>query len=109
MIRFVGGQPQVILIDFGLSKLIGPPMRQQVQPAFEGNIVFCSRNQMKFIKTSGTDDIESLFFLLCFMLNQCKVPIPGFDEIADSKTLSLKDQYLQIRKLKEAYSLHYMS
>jgi hypothetical protein len=43
--------------------------------SFEGNIMFSSLNQMNFEQPTRKDDLDSLCYLLLYLLNDSKFPI----------------------------------
>jgi hypothetical protein len=67
-----GSAPSLSLIDFGLaSKFI--KAKQHVAPSssdfFRGNILFASQAALHCRAQSRKDDIESLFYLVAFIMN----------------------------------------
>lgn len=69
---------KIYLIDFGLSaKYIdekGQHVQKQYISNFSGNFFFASLNSVRGFNKSRRDDIESLFYLLIYMLNQDNLP-----------------------------------
>ena len=41
---------------------------------FEGNMMFCSENQMRFYKTSRKDDLISFCYMMVTLLNGYDLP-----------------------------------
>ena len=75
MINTDGDDFQVFLIDFGFArKFVEKDKKRHVSEddavtEFGGNMIFASRRQMNFKKTSRKDDFESLFYMLIYLLN----------------------------------------
>ena len=71
------GEPNVCLIDFGLSsKLLKDDEvhnHDQLLDNFEGNLLFSSLNQMQFQRTSRRDDLTQLFYMMTYLMNENKL------------------------------------
>lgn len=106
------------LVDFGLaSEWIDSGTGRHCEPRktlnFSGNLIFSSVNQLKCNKTSRSDDLHSLAYLLLFIMN--RGTLPGLDQIFNSidqdKVADYDDPAVTVMKLKalmelkEAYSL----
>ena len=69
------GSPKVFLIDFGFAaKFIKDKSGEHIESnettdMFQGNLLFSSVTQMKFLKTSRKDDMISLFYMIAYLLN----------------------------------------
>ena len=69
------GTPKVFLIDFGFAaKFLKDKTGDHIEinegtDMFQGNLLFSSVSQMKFLKTSRRDDIMSLFYMIVYLLN----------------------------------------
>ena len=72
------------LIDFGLSKPYvdekGVHLNKMYLKKFSGNFLFASLNSCRGYNKSRRDDIESLFYVIIFLLNQNKLPWSDFDK-----------------------------
>ena len=68
----------VYLIDFGLSTPYRTPggkhVTSQTLSKFNGNLLFASNNMCVGTTNSRRSDIESAFYYLIYMLNQCRLP-----------------------------------
>ena len=79
-------------------------MEEEDVNVFNGNILFASKNQMMYYRTGRKDDLESLFFLLVYLLE--KGQLKGVD-------LSLIDEKCQntafkhVKKLKQCKKLSF--
>lgn len=68
-------EPEVYLIDFGFAaKFIEDDSKTHIDfcsqtDLFEGNLLFASLDQMKFLKTSRRDDIISVYYLIIYLIN----------------------------------------
>jgi casein kinase 1 len=69
---------KIYLIDFGLAISFVDAKNNHVKKIylqkFSGNFMFASLNSCRGFNKSRRDDIESLFYLLIFMLNQGYLP-----------------------------------
>ena len=66
--------PKVSLVDFGFAKRYHSSKKGHIGKnsdvaMFEGNMMFCSINQMNFYKTSRKDDLMSFCYLMLTLLN----------------------------------------
>ncbi len=72
------------LIDFGLTKPYvdekGVHQSKMYLKKFSGNFLFASLNSCRGYNKSRRDDIESLFYVIIFLLNQNKLPWSDFDK-----------------------------
>ena len=69
---------KIYLIDFGLSvKFVddnGKHVEKQYLQKFSGNFLFASLNSCRGFNKSRRDDIESLFYMVIYLLNQSYLP-----------------------------------
>ena len=69
------GTAKVFLIDFGFAaKYVKDKTGDHIEvndgtDMFQGNLLFSTVSQMKFLKTSRRDDIISLFYMIVYLLN----------------------------------------
>jgi serine/threonine protein kinase len=75
---------RVFLIDFGLSYKYLTPEGGHIEKVkrghFSGNFLFSSLNQCRTYTVSRRDDIESLLYMLIFMLNKYYLPWCDYQE-----------------------------
>ena len=75
---------QIYLIDFGLahqfSEKDGSHVKKEQKGKFSGNFIFASINQCRTYTCSRRDDIESMFYMLIFMLNKYYLPWCDYQE-----------------------------
>lgn len=88
------------LIDFGFAQKYRNKDKSH-QPrenidVFKGNLVFASRDQLKFKKTSRKDDLESLMYLLIYFLNDGVVL-----DISHEMAKSFDDQLTALKLIKK--------
>ena len=67
------------LIDFGFIKpFVGADgehiNKESKRDTFEGNMLFSSLNQLQFRSTSRRDDLQSLSYLMIYLLNDLSFP-----------------------------------
>lgn len=66
------------LIDFGLTQTFvdenGEHIKKCYMKNFSGNFIFSSLNSCRGFNKSRRDDIESIFYILIFMLNNQYLP-----------------------------------
>lgn len=65
------------LIDFGLAQKYtksGRHLDQSNLDYFRGNILFASENAIKLKSQSRKDDLESLFYLITFIMKDLSLP-----------------------------------
>ena len=68
-------EPMIYLVDFGFTdKYIISETQEHIEEyeqidMFQGNLLYASPGQMKFIRTSRRDDLISLFYLVIYLLN----------------------------------------
>jgi len=72
--KYASRQISVFLIDFGFAgKFIDENGKHisenETLDMFLGNLLFASPDQMNFYKTSRKDDIQSLFYMVIYLLN----------------------------------------
>lgn len=64
---------QLFLIDFGLTQSLvneqGKHIEKTYMKNFSGNFMFASLNSCRGFNKSRRDDIESIFYILIFLLN----------------------------------------
>lgn len=65
----------IYLIDFGLSTSFkdhrGNHIKKEYTEQFSGNILFASLNSCRYKTKSRRDDLESLMYILIFLLHDC--------------------------------------
>jgi len=71
------------LIDFGLAqKFVDEDGKHKVKTdlrKFSGNFLFASLNSCRGYNKSRRDDVESLFYMLIYLLNNCNLPWCEFE------------------------------
>ncbi len=74
---------RIYLIDYGLVETFlteqGTHKLKCFMKKFSGNFLFASLNSCRGFNKSRRDDIESLFYLLIYLLNDSKLPWSDFD------------------------------
>lgn len=69
---------KIYLIDFGLAVSFvdcnGNHIKKEYLQKFSGNFLFASLNSCRGYSKSRRDDVESLFYMLIFMLNKGYLP-----------------------------------
>ena len=74
----------IYLIDFGLSHSYldekGNHSVKQYLGKFSGNFIFASLNSCRGFNKSRRDDVESLFYVLVYMLNDNELPWSDFEQ-----------------------------
>ena len=94
----------VYLIDFGLSTTYleadGSHSTKTFINKFSGNIMFTSLNSCRGNTKSRRDDIQALFNLLVYLLNDNKLPWSDFGEKFKNKNYQFKDYLVERLKLK---------
>lgn len=72
----------IYLIDFGLSQRYldanGNHLEKEFMYKFSGNFLFASLNSCRGYNKSRRDDMESVFYLLIYLLNSQYVPWNDF-------------------------------
>lgn len=63
------GNIEVTLIDLGLAEKYSDRNNGKREKDFKGNILFSSLSQMNLMKTNRKDDIEALFYLCLYLMN----------------------------------------
>lgn len=89
----------VYLIDYGLGcKFIenGQHIKKVFLQKFSGNIIFASLNSCRGNSKSRRDDIQSLVYLMIYLLNKCQLPWSNFHLLFKGKNDKFKD-YLRER------------
>ena len=85
----------IYLIDFGLSSTYitpeGTHMEKKQNKFFSGNFMFSSLNAIYKSSTSRRDDIESLFYVMIYLLNEGKLPWSNFGKRLKVRSLKFKD------------------
>ena len=73
---------------------------------FQGNLLFSSVSQMKFLKTSRRDDFISLFYMIVYLLNDHKTVTEHDKEAFESNKLKpINEQFKKMKSYKKKYSL----
>lgn len=96
----------IYMIDFGLAKRFkNPETKQHLKyiegKGFTGNQRFCSNNALLGIEQSRRDDLESIGYMLIYLLRGV-LPWEGIGDISNNKrreTLILKKVYTSIEEL----------
>ena len=72
------------LIDFGLAtpylKADGSHIKQKSLNKFSGNFMFASINSIRGYNKSRRDDIQSVFFVLIYLINGSELPWSDFSQ-----------------------------
>lgn len=75
---------KLYLIDFGLVQKYldanGRHIKKEYMSKFSGNFLFASLNSCRGYNKSRRDDMEAVFYLLIYLLNQCYLPWNDFQE-----------------------------
>lgn len=75
---------KIYLIDFGLSQTYvsenGQHVAKKYMKRFSGNFIFASLNSCRGYNKSRRDDMESLLYLLIYMLNGNDLPWSNFED-----------------------------
>ena len=86
---------KIYLIDFGLTQkfvdLNGDHIEKTYIRKFSGNFLFASLNSCRGYNKSRRDDIESAFYLLIYLLNQCYLPWCDFEQRFANQQIEFKD------------------
>ncbi|CDW72341.1 tau-tubulin kinase 1 [Stylonychia lemnae] len=96
------------LIDFGLASKFTSKGKHLIQESidfFKGNILFASENAIKLKSQSRKDDLESLMYLVTFIINELSLPwienIDDGSQIADIFQFILKRRIRNFNKFNE--------
>ena len=85
----------VYLIDFGLSckyqKEDGTHVEKEYTQKFSGNFIFASLNSCRGYNKSRRDDIQSLVYVMVFMLNGGSLPWSDFHKKFKDRDYAFKD------------------
>jgi hypothetical protein len=65
---------QLKMIDFGISFDFKNPKEDSQKLFFYGNYLFSSRRQILGLRPYPIDDLESLVYLMIYLLNDCYLP-----------------------------------
>ena len=69
----------IVLIDYGCASHYrnqnGKHFEQEKVQNFEGNILFASLDSLNFIKPSRRSDIESVCYMMLYLLNDLEMPL----------------------------------
>ena len=73
------GKVKVTLIDFGFAQKLSDDgsscaPRQTFVDCFYGNMLFASVNQLNFRRSMPVDDLQSLCYLLLYLLGGGRIP-----------------------------------
>lgn len=75
---------RLYLIDFGLTQKFldkqGKHVEKQYVNKFSGNFLFASLNSCRGYNKSRRDDMESIFYVLIYLLNNCYLPWNDFEK-----------------------------
>lgn len=105
--------PQVIyLIDFGLACKYqdedGQHVKKEYIEKFSGNFLFASLNSCRGNNKSRRDDIQSLLYIMVYLLNNNYLPWCDFHKRFKQKKYEFKDflkERLDIQYTKEVFSI----
>lgn len=100
----------VYLVDFGLStrwlEKDGSHCNKQRSNRFSGNLMFASMNSCRGYTKSRRDDIESLFYLIVFMLNNNKLPwSDSFDNMREDQLREMLIERTSVRSIQQIFSI----
>lgn len=74
---------RLYLIDFGLAQCFndedGTHIKKEYLSKFSGNFLFASLNSCRGYNKSRRDDMESVFYLLVYLLNHSYLPWNDFE------------------------------
>lgn len=92
--------PNIIyLIDFGIaSKYIqadGSHIAYLKYKKFSGNFMFASLNNLSKLSESRRDDMQSLIYIMLYLLNNSRLPWSDFDKNPRTKQMSLDDLLIE--------------
>ena len=104
--------PSVIyLIDFGLAcrykDADGNHTKRKYIEKFSGNFLFASLNSCRGNNKSRRDDIQSIFNITCYLLNDCYLPWGNLNKNLNRK-LDFREmlrERLQIKYTKEIFKI----
>lgn len=85
---------KLYLIDFGLSQTFFQDSEHTTKTylrKFSGNFQFASLNSCRGFSKSRRDDVESLFYLLIYMLNASFLPWSDFENKCEQMYCSFKE------------------
>jgi hypothetical protein len=102
----------IVLIDFGLCQKFVNSDGEHVSiyeetQTFFGNILFSSLHQMELMATSRKNDLESLMYLMFYMLNDQN--LPNLQTDYNSNDFDVNKVFKHVMKLKTKTSLIEMS
>jgi serine/threonine protein kinase len=105
--------PNIIyLIDFGLScKFLdetGNHIKKDYIEKFSGNFLFASLNSCRGNNKSRRDDIQSLMYIMVYLLNKNYLPWCDFHKKFKNKNFEIKDflrERLEIKYTKEVFRM----
>lgn len=82
----INGRDDIHMVDFGFaSKYVenGKHVSRQEVDNFRGNMIFASLNQLKFYNTTRRDDLQSLCYMLIYLVNQGQITGIDLDQHLD--------------------------
>lgn len=95
---------KIYLIDFGLASIYlendGSHSQKQFINKFSGNFMFTSLNSCRGNTKSRRDDVQALFNLLIYLLNDNKLPWSDFCVRFKDQNYEFKDYLVERLKLK---------
>ena len=92
--------PMIIyLIDFGIaSKYLqadGSHIVKLMYKKFSGNFMFASLNNLSKLSQSRRDDMQSLIYIMLYLLNNSRLPWSDFGKYPRTKHMSLDDLLIE--------------
>jgi serine/threonine protein kinase len=85
---------KLYLIDFGMSQTFvdetGKHITKKDLGKFSGNFIFASLNSCRGYNKSRRDDLESLLYMLIYMLNGGQLPWSNFEDRFCAETFDLR-------------------
>jgi serine/threonine protein kinase len=101
----------IYLIDFGLTCRFvnseGSHTRRKYVEKFSGNFLFASLNSCRGNNKSRRDDIQSIFYIMAYLLNECYLPWSNFSRVFGKKKefKDLLKERLAIKYTKEVFKI----
>ena len=98
------------LIDFGLAtrwlEKDGSHCSKQRSNRFSGNLMFASINACRGYTKSRRDDIECLFYLIAYLLNNNKLPwSDSFDNMREDQLREMLKERTSLRSVQQIFSI----
>ena len=103
---------RLYLIDFGLTQKYltgeGKHVEKKALNKFSGNFLFGSLNSCRGYNKSRRDDVESIFYVLIFLLNHSYLPWNDFEKLYKGASIEFRDllqKRMHIQYTKRLFSM----